>query len=165
MQKQNVIVIIQPTIPETTTASRMATGPRIAASWVSSDILCIILVIGWQLGKWCLSYCCKRLGSRFKTREGNTFSLTVVIGHCPGHREETESLSSRVPPKWVTKTYPSRNENPLLPQPEPSVTCVKTHVAVCFSGVRINNAMQMLIDARTSSPLIVIEYHTGDAHY
>ncbi|RYF46742.1 MAG: S9 family peptidase, partial [Cytophagaceae bacterium] len=40
MQKQNVTVNIQPTTPEIKIAARIATGPRIAASWVSSDMLC-----------------------------------------------------------------------------------------------------------------------------
>jgi hypothetical protein len=39
MQKQNVIVNIQPKTPETITAVWIATGPLMAASWVSSDIL------------------------------------------------------------------------------------------------------------------------------
>ena len=39
MQKQNVIVSIQPMRPDTSTARRIATGPRIAASCVSSDML------------------------------------------------------------------------------------------------------------------------------
>src|ERR1700704_1339361 len=38
-QKQKVMVSIQPIRPEVTTAVLMATGPRIAASWVSSDML------------------------------------------------------------------------------------------------------------------------------
>jgi hypothetical protein len=38
-QKQKVTVSIHPTTPETRMATRMATGPRIAASWVSSDML------------------------------------------------------------------------------------------------------------------------------
>ena len=52
-QKQKVIVSIQPTIPETTMASRIARGPRIAASWVSSDILyerSVRLIVGIQWG-------------------------------------------------------------------------------------------------------------------
>ena len=40
MQKQNVTVSIQPTIPETKIAVLMATGPRMAASCVSSEMLC-----------------------------------------------------------------------------------------------------------------------------
>ena len=39
MQKQKVMVSIQPMRPETRTAMRMATGPRMAASRVSSDML------------------------------------------------------------------------------------------------------------------------------
>lgn len=40
-QKLNVMVSIQPTIPETMTARRMAIGPRMAASCVSSD-MCVV---------------------------------------------------------------------------------------------------------------------------
>lgn len=43
MQKQNVTVSIQPVMPETRIAARMATGPRIAASCVSSDMLCEVV--------------------------------------------------------------------------------------------------------------------------
>ena len=39
IQKQNVMVNIHPTIPETRTAILIATGPLIAASCVSSDML------------------------------------------------------------------------------------------------------------------------------
>ena len=45
--------------------------------------------------------------------------------------------------------YPSRKENPLLPQPDPSVTCVNTHSALCFSGVRTRSAMIMPTEAKT----------------
>ena len=38
-QKQKVTVSIQPTAPETRMAARIATGPRMAASCVSSDML------------------------------------------------------------------------------------------------------------------------------
>lgn len=38
-QKHIVTVNIQPKAPDTMTAVWMATGPRIAASWVSSDML------------------------------------------------------------------------------------------------------------------------------
>ena len=38
-QKQKVTVSIQPQMPETRIAARMATGPRMAASTVSSDML------------------------------------------------------------------------------------------------------------------------------
>lgn len=37
-QKQNVTVSIQPTTPDIVTAHRMAIGPRMAASCVSSDM-------------------------------------------------------------------------------------------------------------------------------
>jgi hypothetical protein len=37
----------------------------------------------------------------------------------------------------------------LLPHPEPSVTVVNTHVALCLLGVRTRSAMQMQIDAMT----------------
>jgi hypothetical protein len=40
MQKQNVTVSIQPTTPDTRIAVLIATGPLIAASCVSSDMLC-----------------------------------------------------------------------------------------------------------------------------
>lgn len=43
MQKQNVTVSIQPVMPETKIAARMATGPRMAASCVSSDMLCKVV--------------------------------------------------------------------------------------------------------------------------
>jgi hypothetical protein len=46
-------------------------------------------------------------------------------------------------------THPRRKENPRLPHPEPSVTSVKTHFALCLFGVKIRSATQMLIDART----------------
>lgn len=39
IQKQKVIVSIQPTTPDTRTAILIATGPLIAASCVSSDML------------------------------------------------------------------------------------------------------------------------------
>ena len=39
MQKQNVTVSIQPTTPDTRMAALIATGPRMAASCVSSDML------------------------------------------------------------------------------------------------------------------------------
>ena len=45
--------------------------------------------------------------------------------------------------------HPSRKEKPLLPQPDPSVTLVKTQVLLCLFGVKINNAMQMQTDAIT----------------
>ena len=61
IQKQKVTVSIQPMTPETTTASLMATGPRIAASWVSSDILWTCLARGWQMGTGDTSYCCEKL--------------------------------------------------------------------------------------------------------
>ena len=41
IQKQNVIVSIQPTIPETKMAVLIASGPKLAASCVSSDILAL----------------------------------------------------------------------------------------------------------------------------
>ena len=44
---------------------------------------------------------------------------------------------------------PRRNENILEPHPEPSVTCVKTHFADCFSGVNSKMATQIPADART----------------
>jgi hypothetical protein len=50
----------------------------------------------------------------------------------------------------VKSTYPSKNEKPLLPQPEPSVTVVNTHDALCLLGVRIRRAMQIHIDAMTT---------------
>lgn len=46
-------------------------------------------------------------------------------------------------------TYPRRNEKPLLPQPEPSMTVVNTHCGLCLFGVRMRRAMQMQIDAMT----------------
>lgn len=49
----------------------------------------------------------------------------------------------------ATEMNPRRNENPLEPHPEPSVTVVKTHLADCFSGVSTSSAIQMPIDART----------------
>jgi hypothetical protein len=45
--------------------------------------------------------------------------------------------------------YPSKNENPLLPHPEPSVTVRKTHEALRLFGVSTRSAMQMQIDAMT----------------
>jgi hypothetical protein len=44
-QKQNVMVSIHPTNPDTRIADLIATGPRIAASWVSSDMLDMLLVM------------------------------------------------------------------------------------------------------------------------
>ena len=44
---------------------------------------------------------------------------------------------------------PRRNENILEPHPEPSVTCVKTHFADCFSGVNSKMTTQIPTDART----------------
>jgi hypothetical protein len=48
------------------------------------------------------------------------------------------------------QTNPRRNEKPLLPQPEPSVTVVNTHCGLCLFGVRMRRAIQMAIDARTA---------------
>lgn len=136
MQKQKVMVSIQPTRPETSTAVLMATGPRMAASWVSSDML-------------------KRPG--LARAQGQAFRLgyllcsAIVIGHGPSDGEETgpevvsiDSLAMGTP--W---THPSRKEKMRLPQPDPSVTSVNTHLALCFSGVKMSRAMQMLTDART----------------
>jgi len=58
-------------------------------------------------------------------------------------------------PWWTREriSYPSKNEKPLLPHPDPSVTFVKTHLALCFSGVKTSSATHMPIDARTSGLL------------
>lgn len=47
-------------------------------------------------------------------------------------------------------TNPRRKEKPLLPQPEPSVTSVKTHSGGLLSGVRHSSATQMLMEAKTA---------------
>lgn len=47
------------------------------------------------------------------------------------------------------QTHPSRNEKPLLSHPDPSVTVVNTHLALCLFGVRTRRAIQMEIDAMT----------------
>lgn len=71
-----------------------------------------------------------------------------------------QSLSMRPRESWITSlvinslailqyTYPSKNENPLLPQPEPSVTSVKTHLALCLLGVRTKRAIQIATEATT----------------
>lgn len=52
------------------------------------------------------------------------------------------------------RTNPRRKEKPLLPQPDPSVNVVKTHSALCFSGVRTRRAMQIAIDAMTTVTLV-----------
>lgn len=46
--------------------------------------------------------------------------------------------------------YPRRNENPLLPHPDPSMTVVKTHVGLCLFGVRMRRAIQIQIEAMTA---------------
>ena len=53
-------------------------------------------------------------------------------------------------------TYPSKNENPLLPQPEPSITVVNTHCGLCLFGVRMRRAMHMQIDAMTAIVLMSV---------
>jgi hypothetical protein len=50
----------------------------------------------------------------------------------------------------ATERKPRRNEKPLLPQPEPSMTVVNTHVGLCLFGVRMRSAMQIAIDAMTA---------------
>lgn len=49
----------------------------------------------------------------------------------------------------MTDRKPRRNEKPLDPHPDPSVTVVNTHLADCFSGVKTKIATQMPIVART----------------
>lgn len=55
------------------------------------------------------------------------------------------------------ETHPSKNEKPLLPHPEPSMTVVKTHCGLCLFGVRISRAMHMQIDAMTVADLVAIQ--------
>jgi hypothetical protein len=49
----------------------------------------------------------------------------------------------------ATARNPSRKLKPLFPHPEPSVKWVKTHLALCFSGVSMSNETQIAIDAST----------------
>jgi hypothetical protein len=60
-----------------------------------------------------------------------------------------------------TWTNPSKNEKPLLPQPEPSMTVVNTHFGLCLFGVRMRRAMQMQIDAMTVHALVEVS-RSGD---
>jgi len=53
-------------------------------------------------------------------------------------------------------TDPSKNEKPLLPHPDPSVTSVNTHFALCLFGVKRYSVTQILIEASTSNTLAFI---------
>jgi len=60
-------------------------------------------------------------------------------------------------------TNPRRKEKPWLPQPEPSMTVVKTHFGLCLFGVRMRRAMQMQMDAITADCQIVAREIAGAA--
>lgn len=51
----------------------------------------------------------------------------------------------------ATEIKPRRKENPFEPHPDPSVTCVNTHVAGCLSGVSSNSAIHIPTDAKTGN--------------
>jgi hypothetical protein len=51
--------------------------------------------------------------------------------------------------QFASKPYPNKNENPLLPHPDPSVTSPKTQLAGCLFGVRVRRATHIAKDAKT----------------
>jgi hypothetical protein len=113
-------------------AVRIATGPRRAASWVSSDMLCDPVRLADCTATWV-----------------HLLSCAIVVRHRPGYGQKTAHVRLANCYGSLEKTNPRRKENPLLPQPEPSVTLVNTHEALCLLGVSIRRAMQMQIDAMT----------------
>jgi hypothetical protein len=56
----------------------------------------------------------------------------------------------------TTETNPSKKEKPLLSQPEPSITVVNTHLALCLFGVRTSKAIQIHTDAKTAVKLVKV---------
>lgn len=129
-------MIIQPIIPETSMAIRIAIGPNTAASWVSSDML-----------DHELEHCSSRW-LEFLLRGA------IIICHCPRYRNETTISLSIDRSANEVKMYPSKKENPLLPHPEPSVMLVNTQAGSCFSGVRYSSAIQIPMDPRTRINLV-----------
>jgi hypothetical protein len=72
-------VSIHPTSPDTRMAALMATGPRIAASWVSSDMLCNHV----------------RRADSIRCR-ADSLGSTVVVCHRPCNRKESTRVRRTV---------------------------------------------------------------------